>query len=116
MPAIQRFDTSQRMSQAVAYGDTVYLAGQVAKGATVTAQTEAILAQIDDLLARAGSDKNHVLKAEIWLASMGDFAEMNAVWDAWVPEGAAPARACGESALATPEFSVEIMITAAVKG
>ena len=116
MPAIQRFDTNQRMSQAVVYGDTVYLAGQVAKGATVAAQTEAILAQIDGLLERAGSDKNHVLKAEIWLASMGDFAEMNAVWDAWVPEGAAPARACGESALAAPEFSVEIMITAAVKG
>ena len=116
MATITRFDTNQRMSQAVVYGDTVYLAGQVAEGDGAAAQTAAILEKIDGLLARAGSDKNHLIKAEIWLASMSDFAEMNAVWDAWVPEGAAPARACGESALATPDFRVEIMITAAVKG
>lgn len=116
MAAIKRFDTNQRMSQAVVHGDTVYLAGQVCAGASVAAQTEGVLAQVDSLLSRAGSDKNNLIKAEIWLASMADFAEMNAVWDAWVPEGAAPARACGESALATPDFKVEIMITAAVKG
>ena len=67
MAEIKRFDTNQRMSQAVAYGDTVYLAGQVAAGDSVTAQTEAVLAQIDGLLARAGSDKNHLIKAYFYM-------------------------------------------------
>ncbi|MFD0917559.1 RidA family protein [Pseudahrensia aquimaris] len=114
---ITRSHSNQRMSQCVVHGDTVYLAGQVAQsapGGTVTAQTQAILAQIDSLLAEAGSDKTEILSATIWLCSMDDFAEMNAVWDAWVPEGHAPARACVESPrLATPDFTVEIGIIAA---
>lgn len=114
---IQRMHTNDRMSQCVVHGDTVYLAGQVAqsaKGGTVTAQTQVILKQIDDLLAEAGSDKSKILSATVWLCSMDDFAEMNAVWDAWVPQGNAPARACVESPrLATPDFTVEIGIIAA---
>ncbi|MEL6783856.1 MAG: RidA family protein [Pseudomonadota bacterium] len=114
---IQRFHTNNRMSQIVVHGDTVYLAGQVAqsaKGGTVAEQTKAILAQIDALLAEAGSDKSKALTATIWLTSMDNFAEMNAVWDAWVPAGQAPCRACVESPrLATPDFTVEISLTAA---
>jgi len=114
--SIQRIDTNQRMSQAVVHGDTVYLAGQVAQsapGKSVTEQTQAILAQIDGLLEKAGSDKTKILSATIWLCSMDDFAEMNAVWDAWVPEGEAPCRACVESPrLATPDFTVEIGVIA----
>lgn len=111
---LERLDTGPRMSQAVIHGDTVYLAGQVAKGDGVAAQTAAILEQIDGLLARAGSDKTRILSATIWLTTMADFADMNAVWDAWVPDGSTPARACVESPrLATPDFIVEIGIVAA---
>lgn len=111
---ITRFDQGPRMSQAVVHGDTIYLAGQVAlPGASVTEQTKAVLAQVDALLARTGSDRNHLLSATIWLADMADFAEMNAVWDAWIAEGQAPARATGEAKLATPEYKVEVIITAA---
>jgi enamine deaminase RidA (YjgF/YER057c/UK114 family) len=115
---IKRAHTNQRMSQIVIHNDTVYLAGQTAQrapGDSVTAQTQDILNRIDELLAEAGTDKTKALSATIWLNTMDDFAEMNAVWDAWVPEGAAPARACVESPkLARPEFTVEIGIIAAV--
>lgn len=83
MSDIKRLETGQRMSQAVVHNGTVYLAGQVgAPGESVTAQTKAILDNIDGLLARCGSDKTKILQAVIWLDSMDDFAEMNAVWDA----------------------------------
>ena len=114
MTNITRIATGQRMSQAVIHGQTIYLAGQVGTpGTSVTAQTQEILDKIESLLEQAGSDKTQILSATIWMASMDSFAEMNAVWDAWVPEGHAPARATGESALATPEHLVEILIIAA---
>lgn len=117
--SIKRFESNARMSQAVVHGDTVYLAGQVAqnaKGGSVTEQTKDILSAIETLLATGGSDKAHILSATIWLTSMDDFAEMNAVWDGWVDTDNPPARACVESPrLATPDFQVEIMVTAAVK-
>jgi len=103
------------MSQAVVHGDKVYLAGQVgAPGESVADQTKAILADIDRLLALAGSDKSKILTAQIWLDDMRDFAEMNAVWDAWVDKANAPARATGEASLATPDYRVEIIVVAAV--
>jgi len=114
MSDIKRHHTNARMSQIVQHGQTIYLAGQVGTaGASVAQQTQDCLDQIDALLAEVGSDKSRILQAVIWLDSMDDFAEMNVVWDAWVPEGAAPARACGEAKLAKPEFTVEIIITAA---
>ncbi len=114
MSDIKRIETGPRMSQAVVHNGTVYLAGQVGKpGASVTEQTTEALAQIDRLLAECGSDKTRILSAQIWLASMGDFAEMNAVWDGWAPQGHTPARATGESALATPDYKVEIIVVAA---
>lgn len=107
-------DSNQRMSQIVIHGDTVYLAGQVARGDTVTEQSSGILAQVEALLAKAGSDKSKILSTTIWLCSMDDFAEMNEVWDAWIDPENPPARACVESArLATPEFRVEMMVVAA---
>ena len=114
MPEIKRMNTAKRMSQVVVHNGTVYLAGQVGTpGASVEQQTRDILAKIDQLLDAAGTDKRHILQAIIWLKSMDDFAEMNAVWDAWVPEGHAPARACGSADLATPEYTVEITVIAA---
>ncbi|WP_264210876.1 RidA family protein [Leisingera thetidis] len=114
MSEITRNHTTQRMSQIVSHGGTVYLAGQVGTaGASVAQQTQDCLEKIDALLAEAGSDKTRILQTVIWLADMKDFAEMNAVWDAWVPEGHAPARACGEAKLAREDFLVELIVTAA---
>ena len=113
MTDIKRLETGPRMSQAVIANGFVFLAGQVGEPCTsVTDQTTAILNQIDALLAQAGTDKTRIVSAQIWMADMAQFAEMNAVWDAWVPQGHAPARATGESALATPDYSVEIIVTA----
>ncbi|MBK0328515.1 RidA family protein [Rhodobacteraceae bacterium F11138] len=114
MTEIARHHTATRMSQIVIHGDTIYLAGQVGTaGASVAQQTQDCLDKIDALLAEAGSDKTRILQTTIWLADMADFAEMNDVWDAWVPEGHAPARACGEAKLATPEYRVELIVVAA---
>jgi enamine deaminase RidA (YjgF/YER057c/UK114 family) len=113
--SIRRIEAGPRMSQAVIHGNTVYLAGQVGTpGKSVAEQTKDVLASVDRLLKEAGSDKSKILQAIIWLADMADFAEMNAVWDKWVDGPNAPARATGEAKLATPEYKVEIIITAAV--
>jgi enamine deaminase RidA (YjgF/YER057c/UK114 family) len=113
--SIRRIEPGPRMSQAVIHGHTVYLAGQVgAPGMSVAAQTKAILATIDQLLAKAGSSKSKLLQAIIWLDDMANFAEMNSVWDAWVDPANTPARATGEAKLAGPEYKVEIIITAAI--
>jgi enamine deaminase RidA (YjgF/YER057c/UK114 family) len=113
---IERKEVGARMSQIVIHGDTVYLAGIVAhanKGKSTTEQTREILATIDNYLAQAGSDKSKLLKANIWITDMADFAEMNAVWDAWVAPGQTPARACVEAKLASPDYKLEIMVVAA---
>jgi len=114
--SITRHQVGTRMSQAVVHGDTVYLAGQVAKdagGESVAVQTTEVLQRIDDLLAEAGTDKSKLLSAIIWLADIGTFEEMNGVWDAWVTPGNPPARACVEAKLASPRFTVEIGVIAA---
>ncbi|MFO1105299.1 MAG: RidA family protein [Amaricoccus sp.] len=113
MTTIERFETGARMSQAVRHGDTVYLAGQVGTGATVTEQARAALAEVDRLLALAGSAKSAILSVVVWLADMKDFAEMNAVYDAWVDPANKPTRAAGEAKLATPDYHVEFIVTAA---
>lgn len=110
---IERIDTGTRMSKIVKHGGVAYLCGQVGDGATVADQTRDCLSRIDALLEKAGSSRENILQAIVWLADMSDFAEMNAVWDAWVPEGHAPARACGEAKLARDALKVEIIITAA---
>ncbi len=112
--SIERLHSGPRMSQAVIHGGIVYLAGQVgAPGEDATAQTRAILASIDELLAEAGTDKSHLLTAMVWLADMADFAAMNVVWEEWIGGANAPTRATGEVRLATPDYRVEIIVTAA---
>ena len=110
---IERMKTGKRMSQIVKHGGIAYLAGQVGDGADVAAQTRDCLARVDALLTEAGSSREKMLRATIWLADMSDFAAMNEVWDAWVPEGHAPARACGEAKLASPDLKVEVIVDAA---
>lgn len=115
MADIKRIECGPRMSEAVIHNGVVYLAGQVGNpGDSVADQTRAVLAQVDRLLSEAGTDKTRILKAQIWLADITDFAEMNAVWDTWVPQGHCPARATGEAKLATPDYKVEVIVTAAL--
>ncbi len=113
-PTVKRLKIGPRMSQAVIHGDTVYLAGQVGHGANVGEQTADILKNIDSLLAEAGTSKLNLLSATIWLTDIANFAEMNAVWDAWVAPGHTPGRACVEAKLAAPQYWVEIAVIAAI--
>ena len=115
--SIKRFQTGPRMSQAVVHGNTVYLAGQVADTPvpSVAEQTKQVLAKIDRLLKEAGSDRSRLLSANIWLADITRFDEMNQVWDAWVSPGNTPARATVQSTLARPSNLVEIMVVAALE-
>lgn len=114
---IERQETKQRMSRIVKHNGTIYLCGQVCADATkdISEQTQTMLDKVDDLLIQAGSDREHMLSATVYVRDMKDFAGMNAVWDAWVPEGHAPARACVEARMARPELLVEISVVAAEK-
>ena len=111
---IERKHTSTRMSKIVIHNQVAYLCGQVGSGDSVADQTRDCLARVDALLEEAGTDRTHILQAIVWLSDMADFAEMNEVWDAWVPEGHAPARACGEAKLARDVLKVEVIVTAAI--
>jgi enamine deaminase RidA (YjgF/YER057c/UK114 family) len=112
-----RLETGQRMSRIVIHNDTVYLCGQVAADASadIREQTRTMLEKVDTLLAQAGSDREHLLSATLYIRDMKDFAAMNDVWDAWVPDGHAPARACVEARMARAELLVEASVIAAVK-
>lgn len=114
---ITRIQPGTRLSHAVAVpltGTLVMTAGEVADNTDgdVTEQTRDVLAKIDALLAEAGTDKGSLVSAYVWLPDIGDFDAMNAVWDAWLPEGGAPVRACVEAKLANPKLKVEIQVTA----
>ncbi|MCE6952702.1 RidA family protein [Cereibacter sphaeroides] len=115
MTEITRIESGPRMSQAVSANGIVWLAGQVGKpGDSVADQTRTCLAEVDRLLALAGTDKTRIVSAQIWLADIADFAEMNSVWDQWVPAGHTPARATGEAKLAAPDYRVEVIVTAVI--
>jgi enamine deaminase RidA (YjgF/YER057c/UK114 family) len=113
---LHRFHVGDRLSEMAVFNGTVYLAGQVAADATqdVRGQTAQVLAAIDKLLAEVGSDKAHILMAQIFLADLADFSTMNEVWDDWVAPGDAPPRATVQALLAKPQWKIEIVVTAAV--
>ncbi len=113
---IQRFDVGPRMSEMAVHNGTVYLAGQIADDSAqgIEGQTRQVLAAIDALLARAGSDKSKILRAQIFLADLADFAAMNGVWESWVVAGHTPPRATVQAALAKREWKIEIVVTAAI--
>ena len=116
--SITRLGTERRrMSKIVIHHDTVYLCGQVAEDASagIQEQTRTMLGRVDKLLEQAGSNREHLLSATVYLRDMKDFAQMNEVWDAWVVEGHSPARACVEARLARPELLVEVSVVAALK-
>ena len=115
---IKRFGDATMIADMVVHNGIAYLAGQVAEdpvSPSVYEQTKNILKQIDDLLAQANSDKTRILKANIWLADISTFADMNKAWGEWTPKAHAPARATVEAKLAGPQWKVEIMVTAACK-
>ena len=115
MTTITRLHTQTRMSKTVIHGDTIYLCGQTSGGSeasTMAEQTQEAMSRVDTLLAEVGSSKAHLLSALIHINDMADFAEMNAVWDAWLPEGCAPARTTVQAALARPELRFEVTVVA----
>jgi enamine deaminase RidA (YjgF/YER057c/UK114 family) len=111
---IQRYEVGPRMSQTAAYGNIVWLAGQVAEDATqdIAGQTRQVLAAVERLLAQAGSDKTKIVMCQIYLADIADFAAMNGVWDAWVANGHTPPRATVQASLAKPQWKIEVVVTA----
>jgi enamine deaminase RidA (YjgF/YER057c/UK114 family) len=113
---LQRFDVGARISEMAVHNGVAYLAGQVPSDATqdITGQTAQVLAAIDALLARAGTDKSKILMAQVYIKDLADFPGMNAAWDAWVAKDNAPPRATVEANLARPEWKVEIVVTAAI--
>ncbi len=112
---IERIESTERMSRIVKHNGTIYLCGQTAGDAAwdITEQTQRCLDKIDDLLAKAGSERDKLLSVTIYIRDMKDFAAMNAVWDAWVAAGEKPARACVEARMARPEVLVEFSVVAA---
>jgi enamine deaminase RidA (YjgF/YER057c/UK114 family) len=118
MTSINRVGVAARYSDLVIHGNTAYFSGYVPEtsiGQSETEQTRDILGQIEQSLTEIGSDKSRLLQATIWLKDMSSYDEMNAVWDAWVMKGEAPARACVESKLANPDYALEIQVIAAIR-
>ena len=115
MPELQRFDVGARLSEMAVYNGVAYLAGQVPEDANldIRGQTRQVLAAVDALLARAGTDKRRILMAQIFLADLADFDGMNEVWDAWVAAGHTPPRATVQAKLARPGWRIEVVVTAA---
>jgi enamine deaminase RidA (YjgF/YER057c/UK114 family) len=113
---VQRFDVGTRLSEMAVHNGVCYLAGQVATDCDqdIKGQTQQVLAAVDALLARAGTNKSKLLMCQICLADMTDFSGMNEVWEAWVPHGQAPPRATVQAALARPGWKVEVVVTAAI--
>lgn len=116
MNPIERFNVEKRLSDMAVYNGVAYIAGQIPEDASLDmfGQTEQVLAIIDGLLQKAGTNKSRILMAQIYIANMAEFADMNKAWDAWVADGNAPPRATVEARLANPDFKVEIIVTAAV--
>ena len=116
MSDIRRIDPGPRLSEATVLGDRIYCSGMIPEDVSqdIAGQTRQALGEIDSLLAKGGSDKTRILSAVIWLSDIGDFAAMNAVWDAWVVPGQAPARATVQAKLSDPAMKIEIMVVAAI--
>ena len=115
MSDIQRHGVTRRWADAVVYNGTAHFV-EVADDSTqdIRGQVAQVLAQIDGRLSLVGSDNTRMLQVLIYLADLKDGPALNALWEAWLPEGHAPARACVQAGLA-PGYLVEMVITAAVR-
>ena len=116
MASITRFHVGARLSETAVHNGTVYLAGQIAEDGSqdIRGQTAQVLAAIDKLLLEAGTDKAHILRCQIFIKDLADFAAMNEVWEDWVAPGDAPPRATVQANLAKPEWKIEMVVTAAL--
>ncbi len=116
MADIKRIDQNQRRSRALVHNGIVYTAGHVPDDMTldVAGQAKQVLAKLERIIKEAGSDKNRVLTAQVWLRTMDDFAAFNAVWDSWVVPGSTPTRSCGKVEMNNPNCRVEIVLIGAV--
>lgn len=111
---IQRYGTTRRYSHMAAHNNTIYLVEVAANlDADITAQTENLLANVEQQLIQANSDKSQLLMVTIYLADMADYDAMNIVWENWLPEDSAPVRACLQAKLASPQYLIELALTAA---
>ena len=115
-PGVRRFHVGDRLSEMAVHNGVCYLAGQVAPDGSqdITGQTQQVLAALDALLARAGTDQRKILMCQIDVKDLADFPAMNAVWEAWLPAGNAPPRATVQANMAKPEWRVEIVVTPAL--
>ena len=113
---LRRFHVGDRMSEMTIHNGTVYLAGQIAEDASqdIRGQTAQVLASIDKLLTEAGTDKAHILRCQIFIKDLADFAAMNELWEDWIAPGDAPPRATVRAELAKPEWKIEMVVTAAI--
>jgi enamine deaminase RidA (YjgF/YER057c/UK114 family) len=115
MSDIKRFDFDSRIHHGVIHGDTLYLTGQVGTpGKSAADQMREVLAKIDSLLAKAGTDKTRILHVQMWLDDVRDFDEVNVVWDSWMLKAHAPTRSSGQGRMAKAGMLVELIVTAAV--
>jgi enamine deaminase RidA (YjgF/YER057c/UK114 family) len=114
MTSIRRINA--RMSQIVVANGFAFLSGQVPDqaGGTIEQQATQVLGKIDALLKLENLNREQIVSASIWLSSAAHFDAFNAVWDAWVPAGHAPARACVQALLMRPGWDVEVAVTVAV--
>lgn len=113
---IKRSGEGAHYSEVTAHGDILYLSGQVNMDSDeIRGQSRAIFAQIDGLLEANGSDKEHILFANLYLSNPDDFEGMNDEWDAWLPESSRPARACVVTGMALPGILLEVVVTAVKK-
>ena len=113
---IIRKETKQRMSRTVIHNGIVYFCGQVAKDTSkgIEDQTRTTLEKIDELLASIDLDRTRILSTTIYIKDMKDFKAMNEIWDSWIPDGDAPARACVQASMAREEILVEMSVIAAL--
>ena len=116
MSTIQRFNTNARMSQLVVANGFAFVSGQVPDnaGAPIPQQASEVLAKVDAQLQAQGIARERIVSANVWLSSPEHFAAFNAVWDAWVPAGHAPTRACVQALLMAPGLDVEVAVIAAL--
>jgi enamine deaminase RidA (YjgF/YER057c/UK114 family) len=112
---VKRYDVDSRFSDAIRYGELVFISGQVGSGETIEEQMKTALASVDAALAKANTDKTMILEVTIWLADMADYDEMNKVYDAWLPPKQPACRACIQAKLASPDYRVEVRVIAGTK-
>ncbi len=111
---LHRIDVDKRFSEAIKVGNMVFLSGQLGEGTTIEQQTSSALKLIDDLLAKAGTNKEKVVDVTVYLKNMSDYDSMNRIYDSWIVPGAPPCRACIQALLAKPEWLVEFKVTATI--